>query len=331
MSCFLCSSFLLFVKFLGLIGLFKIIAYFYEFLSKKFSPKNTTLGQKYGEGSYVLITGGANGIGLGFAKQFALQGFNLILLDIDGEKLKKEKQALEQISTNPNFDCIVKVKNFKNSYKADFFREIGKELEGLDISVIVNNVGIGLKHEYQAEQLHSIEEYQTIIQVNILAQVGITSQFLPNMIQRAKNKGKKSALIAMSSASATNTQALLATYGATKKFNSFMNRALGATHPEYIDCVAAQPCFVRTAINKDSPIAKAMEEVACDVDECVEGVLKSLGKFSLSNGTNLHERLLMGMEVKKAFNYTTWTEDGLADYVVQDVMGYYARQTKKNK
>ena len=38
---------------------------------------------RYGKGSFALITGGANGIGKAFAIDLAKKGFNLIILDFN--------------------------------------------------------------------------------------------------------------------------------------------------------------------------------------------------------------------------------------------------------
>ena len=42
----------------------------------------------------VLNTGGADGIGLAFAKKFAKLGFNLILTDLSEDKLRRRQREL---------------------------------------------------------------------------------------------------------------------------------------------------------------------------------------------------------------------------------------------
>lgn len=41
------------------------------------------MAERYGKGSYALITGGASGIGKEFALDLAKKGFNLILVDFN--------------------------------------------------------------------------------------------------------------------------------------------------------------------------------------------------------------------------------------------------------
>lgn len=43
--------------------------------------------ERYGKGSYAVITGGAQGIGKAFALDLAAKGFNLILFDLNEEEL----------------------------------------------------------------------------------------------------------------------------------------------------------------------------------------------------------------------------------------------------
>lgn len=56
---------------------------------KNFNEKE--LKEKYGH-CYVLITGAADGIGYAYARFFAKLGFDLIMVDIQGEKLEFKKK-----------------------------------------------------------------------------------------------------------------------------------------------------------------------------------------------------------------------------------------------
>lgn len=83
-----------------IIGLFfsvKTIAEFVFFLKRIYKPKVNILN-KYGKGSYAIITGGSDGVGKAFALNFAQQGFNLILVARNKSKLEAVKNELLKIS-----------------------------------------------------------------------------------------------------------------------------------------------------------------------------------------------------------------------------------------
>lgn len=45
--------------------------------------------ERYGQDAWVVISGATNPLGREYAKQFAKYGFNLVLVDEDGEQLKE--------------------------------------------------------------------------------------------------------------------------------------------------------------------------------------------------------------------------------------------------
>lgn len=65
-------------------------------VKRNFITKRLGLLKRYGQGSYVLVTGGANGIGFEFSKQLAAQGFNLVILDFDKSALDKAEKVIKE-------------------------------------------------------------------------------------------------------------------------------------------------------------------------------------------------------------------------------------------
>ena len=51
-------------------------------------------------GKTAFITGGASGIGLGIAKNFAREGMNVVIGDVQDESLERAEVELKAISNN---------------------------------------------------------------------------------------------------------------------------------------------------------------------------------------------------------------------------------------
>ena len=75
-----------------LLGTFKLlimIKSFLGFLSRQFCRRKIDHLQRYGgKGTWALVTGSSDGIGLEFARQLAREGFNICLVSRTESKLK---------------------------------------------------------------------------------------------------------------------------------------------------------------------------------------------------------------------------------------------------
>ncbi len=91
------------------------------------------------KGRTALITGASGGIGLEFAKLFARDGYNLVLVARNEAKLQAIKLDLEK---RAGIKARVIAKDLNEPASPD---EIYKELEelGLSVDVLVNNAGFG--------------------------------------------------------------------------------------------------------------------------------------------------------------------------------------------
>jgi len=89
-----------------------------------------------------LITGGAAGLGYEFAKLAAADGFDLILIDIDSEKLNEAKEAIEK-SSNQNINIIS-----RDLCKQNVAHEIYEEIKEKNIEMLINNAGFGVFGEF---------------------------------------------------------------------------------------------------------------------------------------------------------------------------------------
>lgn len=123
----------------------------------------------------VLITGAAVGIGREMALQFADEKANLVLLDINKNKLadtaKDAARRGVRISTH-----ICDISDHKAVEKiTKLIKKTGP------VDVLVNNAGIVIGKTIADE---TFEEIKKTIDINLLGLIWMTKQFLPEMIAR---------------------------------------------------------------------------------------------------------------------------------------------------
>lgn len=129
----------------------------------------------------VLITGGSEGIGLELAKLFAKDGYDLVLVSRDANKLHQAAQELEQAHR-------VKVHTIaKDLMRREAPHEIYEEVTrmGILIDILVNDAGQGVYGQFVNNDL---QKELDIIQLNICAYVALTKYFLPDMVQRKEGR-----------------------------------------------------------------------------------------------------------------------------------------------
>lgn len=155
----------------------------------------------------VLITGSSSGIGYEFSKLFAKDGYNLVLVARNKQKLKQLADELER-----NFGITVMIIS-KDLSIATAPREIFDELQqgSIHIDIIVNNAGFNVYGPFSETDI--MEELQ-MIQVNLMSLIHLTKLFLPGMLR----KGSGNVLNIGSTGSLIPGGPLNAVYCATKAF-----------------------------------------------------------------------------------------------------------------
>jgi len=154
----------------------------------------------------VLITGASSGFGVEFAKLFAKDGYNLVLV------ARSEKTMLQQAQGyQKNYKVAVKViaKDLTQSHAS---QEIFDELQAADIQVevLVNNAGYATYGPFV--ELKADNELD-MMQINMFALTHLTRLFLPGMVKRHSGK-----ILNVASTAAFQPGPLMAVYYATKPF-----------------------------------------------------------------------------------------------------------------
>ena len=162
----------------------------------------------------VLITGGASGLGFEFAKLFANDKCDLVLVGQDKEKLYIAKNDLEK-----TFGVSIKIISkdlSKPTSSQEIFDELKKDETKIDI--LVNNAGFS---KYGLFKDISIEEDTSEINVNVMALTNLTKLFLPSMLEI--NSGK---ILNIASTAAFAPGPMMSVYFATKAYVLSFSEAL---------------------------------------------------------------------------------------------------------
>ncbi len=162
--------------------------------------------------SYALITGGASGIGRGFANALADLGYNLILTSRNLDQLAQARKEIQQKYNNKVCIFVADLKDLKArtglfEYAANY-----------DISVLVNNAGFGDSQEFLVSDL--AKEF-AMIDLNVIALHHIFKHFYSEF--RKKKSGR---IINVSSLASFVPGPYAATYYATKAYVTSLTKAV---------------------------------------------------------------------------------------------------------
>ena len=163
-------------------------------------------GKKNHKGKYALITGASSGFGYEFARLFAAEGYNLILVARNLEKLR-------EIAADFTQAFLVEVLPIeKDLFKPTAAEEIYREVtaKGLVVDVLVNDAGQG-EHGNFIE--YDLARDIDMIQLNITTLVSLTKLFLADMV--ARNEGR---ILQVASLLGKYPTPLMSVYAATKSF-----------------------------------------------------------------------------------------------------------------
>ena len=128
-------------------------------------------------GKTILITGATSGIGLACARKFAENGDRLILTGRNEQRLAEIKKELTEKGT----EVLTLAFDVRDREKAEkYIAELPAEWQTID--VLVNNAGLalGLEPEYEG----NLDDWETMIDTNILGLLTMTRLIVPGMIER---------------------------------------------------------------------------------------------------------------------------------------------------
>ncbi|KAK9090231.1 hypothetical protein Sjap_023408 [Stephania japonica] len=227
---------------LGFISMFKTLLRLLNWAWSTFFWQPKDLKRCYG--SWALVTGAADGIGRAISIELASRGLNLILLDRDVPKL--ETTAKEILHERHDIEVRTLVSDLCKDGGSEIVKKIREAIEGLDVGVLINNVGIS--HLYP-RFLHEvdIDVLESIVVVNVESATSVTKAVLPVMMKR-----RRGAIVNLGSASASLLPSFpyFTLYAATKAYIHVFSTSISFEYKNYgIDVQCQAPYLVATKLH----------------------------------------------------------------------------------
>ncbi len=130
-------------------------------------------------GRVAVVTGGASGIGLGFAKRLAQRGMRICLADVDEEKLGRARDEVAALAANGAEDVVTSVVDV--SQRGDLERLQDEVYRAFgEVGLLMNNAAaFRLGGAYRDQ-----EAWETTFAVNLMGVVHGLQVFVPRMIEQ---------------------------------------------------------------------------------------------------------------------------------------------------
>lgn len=264
---------------IGLHRVMQVIFLSARFVFTQFVRRPHDLPKRYGKGTWVVITGGSGGIGLGFAVELAKEGFNICLISRSMENLKiAEMEVLAAASARGHvINTRLIEADFSNASDPTLWEYLKTQLAELDVSILVNNVGVNNTSTYDVV---SEKFLMDVSNINCLTQMLMTRLLLPNFLKRSH----RSAVISMSSVVGMRPVLYIGPYAASKAFNDFFSRSLSLEFPQKIDFLSVRAGYVMTNMSK----LTEKSAFVLDKYECARGCLEKVGYATETYGDPRH-------------------------------------------
>nr|XP_039248617.1 very-long-chain 3-oxoacyl-CoA reductase-B-like [Styela clava] len=240
-------------------------------------------------GKWAVITGATDGIGKGIAQELAIRGHDIVLVSRNPKKLEtvaNEFHSKYGVETK----CIA-LDFTKCDIKSDgdcvsVYDVLEKELQGLEIGVLVNNVGMAAK--IPEPFLNNLWRYgetfsDNIVNCNVTSMSKVTEVVLPGMVSR--NKG---VVINISSGLSSVIFPGMTLYSSSKRFNDTLPIALSHEYENKgIIVQSIQPGMVSTNMTRVVTQNKSSLTVPSPA-KFASNLMSSIGKARMTRGYWIH-------------------------------------------
>uniref|UniRef100_A0A7N5ZR34 3-ketoacyl-CoA reductase n=1 Tax=Anabas testudineus TaxID=64144 RepID=A0A7N5ZR34_ANATE len=190
-------------------------------------------------GKWAVVTGATDGIGKSYAEELARRGFAMMLISRSQDKLDDVAKSLKE---QYNVETRTIAVDFG---KTDIYHKIEAGLSGLEIGVLVNNVGVSYPYPEYYLHIPDLDNFITnMINVNMTSVCQVS-------LSQSSVTLSKGVILNISSASGMYPVPLLTVYSATKAFVDFFSRGLQEEYRRQgIIIQSVLPFFVATKMTR---------------------------------------------------------------------------------
>lgn len=182
LCCLTTANLLWVLKLIGFIKLLELIYRLKWFLSRQFRTTEH-LTERYGKGTWAVVTGGSDGIGLAMCKELARREFNIVIVSRNMEKMRLAEAEIRKVKPQ----CLVQLVEFdftktkENHSVEEYQKGIVDKVADLDVSILINNAGFMVPGDFERV---SIEDHKSMIDVGIMPATLITKLLGDKMLAR---------------------------------------------------------------------------------------------------------------------------------------------------
>lgn len=221
-----------------------------------------TFLERYGR--WAVVTGASSGIGAEFARQLAARGLSVVLVARRRDRLDA---LAAELAKQHGVEIRVSERDLVAPGAVD---ALVAEVASLDVGLLVNNAGFGLKGPFFELAL---SEQRRMIELNCQVPVALTHTLGRRIVDRGRG-----GIVFTASAAAFQGMPGTAAYAASKSFDLLLGEGLwGELHGKGVDVLTLCPGSTdtegprRTGVNPDNVPMMPVEPV-------VRAALRSLGK-----------------------------------------------------
>jgi short-subunit dehydrogenase len=220
----------------------------------------------------ALVTGASAGIGAAFARRFAADGYGLVLVARDAERLGRTAGELAERHGVPAVALPADLTTDEGCAAVEErLRDAGDPVDAL-----VNSAGISLNRPFLRS---TADDLTRLLRLNVHAVLRLTRAAVPAMVER-----RHGAVINVSSVAGFGVPMPGSTYPASKAWVTSFSQSVGlSVRPYGVRVMALCPGYTRTEFHDRAGInmSKVPDWLWLDVDKVVQEGMRDLGRDRL--------------------------------------------------